>query len=273
MARVSRAKKRFGQHFLEATWVAKLVRAIAPERSDVFVEIGPGRGALTFPLAEASARVVAFEIDRELASHLRAARASFAEKLVVEEGDFLDVSEGGLRATLGEYTGPIRVAANLPYNVASPILFKLTELRRQGVPIGDATVMVQREVGDRLVARPGTREYGVLTVLIGRHWHIDRVFDLPPGAFRPMPKIHSTVVRLVPKSPLPIARDETVFEALTHAIFTRRRKTLANALRAYPGSERHSPADVLARAGLDGSRRPETLTIPEIVRLSDEYVK
>jgi 16S rRNA (adenine1518-N6/adenine1519-N6)-dimethyltransferase len=271
MARASRAKKRFGQHFLEAAWVAKLLRAIAPERWDVFLEIGPGRGALTFPLAEAAARVVAFEIDRELAAGLQTARHDLTNKLVVAQGNFLDVPEGRLRAAFGEHPGPIRVAGNLPYNVASPILFRLTELSRQGLPLGDATVMVQREVADRLVARPGTRDYGVLTVLIGRHWRVDRVLDLPPGAFRPMPKVHSTVVRLTPRAAFPVAKDEAVFEALTQAVFTRRRKTLSNSLRAYSESERVPPATALERAGLDGSRRPETLTIQEIVRLSDEF--
>src|SRR5215475_14209677 len=140
------AKKRFGQHFLERAWAEKVVRAIAPLRDQTFFEIGPGRGAITRLLAAAATRVVAFEIDRDLASSLRLERPSNVE---VVEGDFLAVTPDGIR----EVTEPgnaapnlIRVAGNLPYNVASPILFKLVELHAQGIPFLDATVMLQREV-------------------------------------------------------------------------------------------------------------------------------
>jgi 16S rRNA (adenine1518-N6/adenine1519-N6)-dimethyltransferase len=163
------------------------------------------------------------------------------------------------------------VAGNLPYNAASPILFKLVDLYRAGLQLGDATVMLQREVAERLLAKPGTGEYGVLTVLIGRHAGAARLLDLPPGAFRPMPKVYSTVVRLTFHPAHPPARNERTFEALTKSIFTRRRKTLSNALRAFPASGRLAPAEALARAGLDGSRRPETLSAEDLVRLSDVF--
>jgi 16S rRNA (adenine1518-N6/adenine1519-N6)-dimethyltransferase len=287
-----RARKHFGQHFLEPAWVVKVLRVIDPQPADEFLEIGPGRGALTYPLSAAAAHVTAFEIDRDLAEGLAGARPTPAEpdetlagsnrtrpappeNLTVVQGDFLDLTPESLAKVLAQRPGRIgqrlRVAGNLPYNAASPILFKLTELYRLGLPIGDATVMLQREVADRLLARPGTREYGVLTVLIGRHAGVVRLLDLPPGAFRPMPKVYSTVVRLTFRPAQPAARHERTFEALTQAIFTRRRKTLANALRAFSASERVPPAEALASAGLDGMRRPETLAIDEIVRLSDVF--
>src|SRR5262245_48414917 len=140
------ARKRFGQHFLEPAWVIKVVDAIAPRPDDSFFEIGPGRGALTGPLTARSARVTAFEIDRDLVATLRRAAPS---NLEVVEGDFLESS----RFIETPDSTPIRVAGNLPYNVASPILFKLIELYDGGVLLTDATLMLQREVADRLLAR------------------------------------------------------------------------------------------------------------------------
>src|SRR5262249_46269777 len=167
-------RKRVGQHFLEPAWVAKLVAAIDPQADDTFIEIGPGRGALTRPLAARARSVVAYEIDRDLARDLRDTAPA---NVTIVEGDFLEMS-GQLPATSSEQrptsnqqraasNRAIRVAANLPYNVASPILFRLVDLYRSGLPLGDATVMLQREVADRLLAPPGGKEYGVLSVLIG----------------------------------------------------------------------------------------------------------
>jgi len=263
------AKKRFGQHFLERAWAEKVVRAIAPLPDQTFFEIGPGRGAITGRLAEAAQRVVAFEIDRDLAGSLRRERLTNVQ---VVDGDFLSVRPGDLREIIaGDDSAPvaIRVAGNLPYNVASPILFKLVELYAEGIPFADATVMLQREVATRLTASPGNKDYGVLTILIGRHASIEPVLQLPAGAFRPMPKIQSTLVRLRFHAASPPVRDDRVFEAVTQAIFTRRRKTLANALLAYPLNAAQSPAQVLSSAGLDPQRRPETLTLQELARLSD----
>jgi 16S rRNA (adenine1518-N6/adenine1519-N6)-dimethyltransferase len=269
-----RARKRFGQHFLEPAWVVKVMRVIGPRPSDVFIEIGPGRGALTYPLAEAAGQVVAFEVDRVLAAALQVPQtgAAAGARFTVVEGDFLEVTPAGVRQALGHPAPePVRVAGNLPYNVASPILFKLTKLYREGLRLRDATVMLQREVADRLLARPGSRDYGVLTILIGRHARIERLLDLPPGAFRPMPAVNSTVVRLTFQPPDPRARNEETFEGLTRSIFTRRRKTLSNALLAFAGSERLAPILALTEAAIDGHRRPESLTIEELVRLSDAY--
>src|SRR5215471_3375678 len=163
------AKKRFGQHFLERAWAEKVVRAIAPQPDQTFLEIGPGRGAITTLLATDAHDVFAFEIDRDLAAALR--RQHLANVQVVE-GDFLTTARERLADALASSDRnphSIRVAGNLPYNVASPILFKLVDLYREGVPLADATVMLQREVAVRLLASPGTKDYGVLTILITRH--------------------------------------------------------------------------------------------------------
>jgi 16S rRNA (adenine1518-N6/adenine1519-N6)-dimethyltransferase len=165
------------------------------------------------------------------------------------------------------------VAGNLPYNVASPILFKLIELHGAGMPLTDAIVMVQREVADRLTASPGTKAYGVLTVLIGQSATVERLLSLPPGAFRPVPKVHSAVVRLRFHAPEPVAKNPQRFAALVQAIFTQRRKTLNNALKAFPLSGTLPAARALERVGLDGGRRPETLTISELVSLADAFDK
>ncbi|HEV3139806.1 MAG TPA: 16S rRNA (adenine(1518)-N(6)/adenine(1519)-N(6))-dimethyltransferase RsmA, partial [Vicinamibacterales bacterium] len=218
-----RARKRFGQHFLEPAWVAKVIRAIDPQPDDVFLEIGPGRGALTRPLAERARSIAAVEIDRDLAADLS---ISAPPNVTVLEGDFLETSDFRLQ------TSDFRVVGNLPYNVASPILIRLRDLRAGGLGIRDATVMLQREVADRLTAVPGTRDYGVLSVLLGHTARMERVLALPPGAFRPAPKVHSALVRLTYHAPEPAVRDAAAFERLVRSVFTRRRKTLANAMRA-----------------------------------------
>lgn len=267
-----RAKKRFGQHFLEPAWAAKVAAAIGASAGETIVEIGPGRGAITTRLTQRAGRVIAFEIDRQLAAALLE-RAP--QNLTIVEGDFLDLTPGRFAEHVARDggSGAIRVAGNLPYNVASPILFKLTEIAAAGVPLVDATVMLQREVADRVLAQPGTGDYGVLTVLIGHRASAERILQLPPGAFRPPPKVHSTLIRLRFHGPQPPVLDERVFARMTQAMFTRRRKTLANALRAYDPGAQVEPAAMLARAGVDGTRRPETLTIPEIARLADTYAR
>lgn len=279
---MTRARKRFGQHFLEPAWVDKLVTAIDPGPEEIFVEIGPGRGALTLPLAARCAHVIAYEIDRDLT---RALRERAPENVGVLEGDFLDAEIHLVDSP--KPLAALRVAANLPYNVASPILFRLVELYLRGVPFLDATVMLQREVADRLLARPGTKDYGGLTVLIGHTATVERVFNLPPGAFRPPPKVQSSVVRLRFHAPDPPVRDRALFARLVQAVFTRRRKTLANALQAFaPGvrvrgrgrasgsdgdqGQAPQPGPEVA-LDIDVSRRPETLTIAEFAHLADVF--
>jgi 16S rRNA (adenine1518-N6/adenine1519-N6)-dimethyltransferase len=262
-----RPRKRFGQHFLEPAWVAKVLRAIDPQPGETFVEIGPGRGAITLPLAARARSVLAFEIDRDLAARLR---ATVPANVTIVEGDFLAVRVRDLQQGPG---CSWRAVGNLPYNVASPILFRLTALHTDGARITDATVMLQREVADRLAAPPGSRDYGVLSVLLGHRATVRRILTLPPGAFRPAPKVHSAVVTLRFHDPDPPVRDERAFADVVNAVFTRRRKTLANALLAYSGTRDGegggSPTAVLRAAGIDGSRRPETLSVAEFARLAD----
>jgi 16S rRNA (adenine1518-N6/adenine1519-N6)-dimethyltransferase len=243
-----------------------VIRAIDPSPDQHFIEIGPGAGALTRPLAARVAALTAYEIDRDLAADLRDAAIP---NVTVVEGDFLEQPIAPPRAPRPK---PLRVAGNLPYNVASPIMFRLVELYQEGLPLVDATLMLQREVADRLLAQPGGREYGVLSILIQHAASVEMRLKLPPGAFRPPPKVNSALVRLEFHPPSPPARDPDAFAAMVQALFTRRRKTTANALLAYPPSSRLAPADALNRAGLDGTRRPETLSIAELVRLSDAMV-
>ena len=261
-------RKRFGQNFLEPAWVDKVIRQIAPDPAETFIEIGPGRGALTRPLVDRARRLIAFEIDHDLAAALT---ASAPAHVTIVDGDFLEVTFDRLGALLkpDAASSPIRVAGNLPYNVASPILFKLASLYAEGAPLTDAHVMLQREVADRLVATPGTGDYGVLTVLLGHTAEVGRVLSLPPGAFRPAPKVHSSVVRLRFHPPDPPVKKGQVFTDVVRAVFTQRRKTLANALSAFPKRGRESFKEALARADIDGTRRPETLTIAEFARLAD----
>jgi 16S rRNA (adenine1518-N6/adenine1519-N6)-dimethyltransferase len=259
---VIRARKQFGQHFLEPAWVDKVIRTIGPQAGDHFIEIGPGTGALTRPLAARVKHVLAFEIDRDLAAELRAAAIP---NLALVEGDFLETCAFGSEGS----QPPFRVAGNLPYNVASPIVFKLVQLHGIGMLLADANVMLQREVADRLVAPPGSRDYGVLSILVGHSARAEIVLKLPAGAFRPPPRVLSALVQLHFHEPDPPVRDQALFEGLVHAVFTRRRKTMANALLAFPPAVAATPSRILDAAGIDPVRRPETLSIGEFARLAD----
>jgi len=269
-------RKRFGQHFLAPAWADKVVRAIAPARDELFLEIGPGPGALTLRLASRVDHLTAIEIDRDLVAALQPQLPRNVDLVV---GDILDID-------LARYlvAGPLRIAGNLPYNISSPIIFKLLATARQSPDLLDATVMLQLEVAERLAAKPGTKDYGVLTIFTALQADVQRVLTLPPGAFRPAPKVHSTVLRLEPHEAQPPVVSESVFRALVAAVFTRRRKTLSNALLAFhlsgqrrpgpsgPGTEL-SPNAALDRAGLDGRRRPETLSLEEFARLADVFAQ
>ena len=258
----TRPRKRFGQHFLEAAWVDKLIAALGTSPDDTFLEIGPGRGALTTPLAARVRQVIAVEIDRDLA---RALPEHGSANLRIVEGDFLDVD---LDEVLRGEPLPVRVIGNLPYNVASPILFKLLGAHAEGRRFSDATLMLQREVADRLVARPGTSDYGALAIQVGLHATVERLLTLPPGAFRPAPKVTSAVVRLRFGPASVDVGDPDVFARVVRGVFLQRRKTLSNALRPVADSLRRSAPQLLESAGIDGQRRPETLTVAEMARLA-----
>jgi 16S rRNA (adenine1518-N6/adenine1519-N6)-dimethyltransferase len=258
-------RKRFGQHFLEPAWVEKLVRVIAPHPDDILLEIGPGAGALTFPLAPCVARLVAIEVDRDLAAELR---RRVPPNVEVVTGDILGAD---IRGLFPAAAGPIRVVGNLPYNISTPILTRLVGLADGGRFVSDATLMLQREVADRLAAPPGSGDYGPLGVLVQVHALIARALVLPPGAFRPAPKVTSAVVHLVFRDPPVRLADPTEFERMVRAIFTHRRKTLANALKAFADARGRSAAEAVAKAGLDPRRRPETLALSELSELADVF--
>jgi len=257
-----RARKRFGQHFLEPAWVAKLVAVIDPRPDDVLLEIGPGRGALTASLAARVARIVAVEIDRDLAAALLRV---VPESVRLVEGDVLATDIGALLA--GE-AAPVRVAGNLPYNVATPILFRLLHASGGGHVLSDATVMLQKEVADRVVARPGSGDYGSLAVHVALDADAELVLILPPGAFRPPPKVTSAVVRLRFRPPAVDIGDRDVFERLVRGVFQQRRKTLLNALRPVADTFGRSAADLLDRAGVDPKIRPGDLALDGFAALS-----
>ena len=260
---MARTRKRFGQHFLEPVWADKVVDAIRPAPTDWFLEIGPGPGILTLRLAPRVARLVAIEIDRDLIAALAPKLPSNAS---IVSGDVLDLD---INRVLPPDV-PVRVAGNLPYNISSPILFRLLQLESQR-PITDATLMLQREVADRIVARAGTAEYGVLSVLLQWRADVVRLLAIPPGAFRPPPDVRSALIRVSFRAPEFELKDGALFERMVRAMFTQRRKTVANALGAFAGEIGVDAGRALARTGIDPRRRPETLEVIETARLADTF--
>jgi 16S rRNA (adenine1518-N6/adenine1519-N6)-dimethyltransferase len=255
------ARKRFGQHFLEPAWVAKLVDALDARPDETFLEIGPGRGALTMPLAARVKRLLAVEIDRDLA----AALPEKVPDVELVQADFLDVD---LTDLLRDASKPVRVVGNLPYNVASPILFKLLHDADHGRMLRDATLMLQKEVADRLVATPGSDGYGSLAIQMALLADANRVLSLPPGAFRPAPKVKSAVVRLRFREPAVDVGDRSMFERLVRGLFLQRRKTLANALKPVADSLGLSATQLIEQARVDPKARPEALTLADFARLA-----
>jgi 16S rRNA (adenine1518-N6/adenine1519-N6)-dimethyltransferase len=259
-----RTRKRFGQHFLEPVWADKVIDAMSPAPGDLFLEIGPGLGILTLKLAPKVSRLVAIEIDRDLIAELGPKLPSNAS---IVAGDVLEID---LDSALPLGDAPIRIAGNLPYNISSPILFRLLELESKR-RVTDATLMLQREVADRMVAKPGSAEFGVLSVLAQWRAGVTRLLTIPPGAFRPPPDVRSALVRLTFRPPPFELRDAALFERMVRSMFTQRRKTLANALGPLAGEVGIRAATALAATGIDPRRRPETLEVIEIARLADTF--
>jgi 16S rRNA (adenine1518-N6/adenine1519-N6)-dimethyltransferase len=262
--RVPRPRKRFGQHFLEPAWVARLVGLIRAGPGETIVEIGPGRGALTRPLAASGASLRVVEVDRDLAAALR---HELPPSVSVVEADFLTLDAERLFGDAPR----VRVVGNLPYNLSTPILLRLVDLARSTGRVADATVMLQREVADRVLAGPGTGDYGPLSIALGMYADRTRLLALPPGAFRPPPKVHSAVVRLDFRSPARVPRDEARFNEVVRSIFQQRRKTTANALRPLAEREGVDSQMLLQTAELDPKRRPETLSLSELIDLADAF--
>jgi len=250
-----RAKKRLGQHFLhDPAVLRRLVGAVAPAPADRMVEIGPGRGALTRLLLEQLDRLHVVEIDRELAASLPDG-VPHPERLVVHTADALDFDFGALAAG----PGSLRVVGNLPYNVSTPLLFHLLEFRDS---IRDLHVMLQREVVERMTARPGGKDYGRLTVMLAAAARCDALFDVGPGAFSPPPKVWSTVVRVTPRAPDFAIADHARFAALVAHLFSMRRKTLGRALKGRVSAARIASLDI------DPMARPETLAPADFAKLA-----
>ena len=258
--RPPRPRRRFGQHFLTDPGVIEhLVAVIRPVAGQYMVEIGPGRGALTQPLLEVLGTLDVVEIDRELAAALVTALGPIAG-LGVHRGDALRFDFSRL-APAG---GRLRIVGNLPYNISTPLLFHLLA---HGDAIQDMVFMLQREVAERIVAAPSSRDYGRLSVMLQYRCDATELFSVAPHAFRPEPQVHSTVIRLVPRPPPTPVADRALFERLVRQAFGQRRKTLRNALRGWIDEEG------FRRAGIDPTLRAETLAVADFVRLANDRAK
>jgi len=239
-----RPRKRFGQHFLHDPGVIrKIVEAIAPSAQDFIVEIGPGQGVLTLPLAERVRQLEVIEIDRDLAAALP------GDRIKVHVADALEFD-------FGVFPQGVRIVGNLPYNISTPLLFHLA---RYADRVRDMHFMLQLEVVQRMVAKPSTPEYGRLSVMLQTRFMMQKLFRVAPGAFRPPPKVDSAVVRMAPLG-TPLGCDEEHFAQVVREAFSARRKTLRNALPLGP--------EDYAALGIDPKLRPENLSPQDYVRIA-----
>jgi len=257
------AKRRFGQNFLvDRNVVDRIIDTVQPGPDETIIEVGPGRGALTSQLAEKAGRVIAIEFDRDLVPQLRAKFAAAANLTVIEADalttDFCELIQPAVKT---------RVVANLPYNIATAILQRLIEQRQC---IADMTLMLQREVVDRLTAQAGSSERGYLSVYVEAYCEIEKLFDVAPQSFRPTPKVWSTVVGLRVRSRLAAdVKDERLLWQVVSAGFAHPRKTILNNLREAPGAiqellkKRGGASIVLCDAGITPLRRAETFALEE----------
>jgi 16S rRNA (adenine1518-N6/adenine1519-N6)-dimethyltransferase len=248
-----RTRKRFGQHFLHDQGVlSRIVASMDPRPGQHIVEVGPGPGALTAHLLARVAPIDAVEIDRDLAASLR---ERWPQQLRLHEGDALEFDFSQLAAERG---GKLRLAGNLPYNISTPLLFHFLQHR---AAISDLTVMLQKEVIDRMAAAPDTEDYGRLTVMLAPWFDIVKLFDVGPGAFQPPPRVWSAVAHLTvlekPRFDVPAA-----FARLVAQAFSQRRKTLRNSLRGL------LPEGAFAATGIDPIARPETLRPDQFAALA-----
>ena len=242
------AKKRFGQNFLvDEQIIADIIRAIRPCAQDNMVEIGPGLGALTRPLLEHLNTLHVVEIARLKTDYPQ-------HKIVIHEGD-------ALKFDIAELPAPLRIVGNLPYNISSPLLFHFADYATH---ITDMHFMLQNEVVERMVAAPSTPEYGRLSVMLQYRFFMEKLLDVPPGSFRPAPKVDSAIVRLIPipRKDIPVD-DEKLFAEIVKAAFGQRRKTLRNTLRG------HLAEADFARLGIDATLRAENLGYLEFAKMSN----
>jgi 16S rRNA (adenine1518-N6/adenine1519-N6)-dimethyltransferase len=246
-------RKRFGQHFLtDQAVIADIVAAIHPRAQDAMVEIGPGLGALTAPLCAALPHLHVIEIDRDIVARLQ--RAYPPARLTVHTGDVLEFDFSALPAHL-------RVVGNLPYNISTPLLFHLA---RYAERIHDMHFMLQKEVVERMVARPGGADYGRLSVMLQYRYDMELLLEVGPEAFSPPPQVHSAVVRMVPRPPaLLTAASQLRLEQLVQCAFAQRRKTLRNSLAGLLSAEDY------ALLGIDPGLRAQNLPVPDYVAISN----
>jgi len=263
-----RPKKTLGQNFLVHPHQARrIVDALEPGQDETVVEIGAGLGALTVYLARAARRVVALERDPALARFLREEIFPEAPAVEVLCQDVLKFDFLGFSRETGR---PLAVVGNLPYQITSPLLFKLLEQRQA---LSRAVLMMQQEVGARLMAKPGTKDYGVLTVLLRHDFAIQRLFTLGPANFYPRPQVDSVVLLLTPAAASPPARDRDLLARVVKAAFGQRRKTLNNTLTARAegfGLEPEQLRAIFADLNIDPKRRGETLSLAEFVAVSNK---
>lgn len=249
-----KARKRFGQNFLhDEHWIGKIAQAIHAQPGDAVIEIGPGQAALTREIIAAARHASAVEIDRDLAAWLRTQFTE--EELTLIEADALKLDWRALAENQ-----PLRIIGNLPYNISSPLLFAL-------LPVADRVIdqhfMLQREVVDRMVSPPGSKTYGRLSVMLQWRYDMVKLFDVPPGAFTPAPKVVSSVVRMVPKKTGDVAKvDYELFSSVVANAFSQRRKTLRNALSALMHEA------LIREAGVDPQLRAEALPLEAFVTLA-----
>lgn len=250
-----RARKRFGQNFLhDRHWIERIAQAVNAVPGDDIVEIGPGQAALTRELMAAAGKVRAVEIDRDLAAWLK---QSFPETLELIEADALT-----LDWTTVAKNNDLRVVGNLPYNISSPLLFKLLEAADL---VRDQHFMLQKEVVDRMVAPHGSKTYGRLSVMLQWRYRMTKLFDVPPGAFNPPPKVMSSVVRMVPKAKSEVPKvDLALFSSVVANAFSQRRKTIRNALSAI------LKEDEIVSCGVDAGARAEALPLQAFVALTQK---
>lgn len=250
-------KKSLGQHFLsDPGMIDKIVRAIDPRPGDRVVEIGPGAGAITRPLLQRHRALTVIEFDRDLIEPLTALGAELGAELSIVHADVLTVD---LTALAG--ASPIRLAGNLPYNISSPILFHALE---HLAVIRDMHFMLQKEVVDRMAAAPGSKVYGRLSVMLQARCRVTPLFKVPPGCFRPPPKVDSAVVRLEPRDPAEVGLSAPArFEQVVRAAFSQRRKTLRNALSGVCTPEQ------IEAVGIDAGARAEVVAVAGYVALAN----
>ncbi len=249
------ARKRFGQHFLhDNNIIDRILRAIDPQENDRLLEIGPGRGALTFPLLEKCKRLTAVELDRDLLPHLRR-EAAEAGELEIINADILKFELDSLAGSK-----PLRIVGNLPYNISTPLMFHLLD----SIPsIQDMHFMVQKEVAQRIVAKPGNRHYGRLSVMIQYYCKCQYLFDVTPASFTPPPRVDSAVIRMTPHpEPVVDIDDFQLFSEVVRTAFSQRRKTIANSLKSIVATE------TIQIAGIDSRMRAENLSLQDYASLT-----